>query len=56
MRESQTGFWQTVGGRVDPDEVAELRRFHVDELAMPELDPLNRHLLRDTGLLNGPAG
>jgi 8-oxo-dGTP pyrophosphatase MutT (NUDIX family) len=38
------------------DEVAELRWFHVDELAMLELDPLNRHLLRDTGVLSAPAG
>jgi len=38
------------------DEVAELRWFPVDELATLELDPLNRHLLRDTGLLSSPAG
>lgn len=37
------------------DEVAELRWFPVDELATLELDSLNRHLLRDTGLLSGPA-
>ena len=38
------------------DEVAELRWFPVDELPTLELDSLNRHLLRDTGLLSGPAG
>ena len=38
------------------DEVAELRWFRIDELKMLELDPLNRHLLGDTGLLSGPAG
>lgn len=34
------------------DEVAELRWFRPDELAALEIDPLNRHLLRDTGLLD----
>jgi 8-oxo-dGTP pyrophosphatase MutT (NUDIX family) len=38
------------------DEVAELRWFRVDELALLELDALNRHLLCDTGVLSAPAG
>jgi 8-oxo-dGTP pyrophosphatase MutT (NUDIX family) len=38
------------------DEVAELRWFATEELAGLELDPLNTHLLRDLGLLEGPAG
>jgi 8-oxo-dGTP pyrophosphatase MutT (NUDIX family) len=38
------------------DEVAELRWFHRDEIGELELDPLNRHLLRDVGVLSGPAG
>jgi len=33
------------------DEVAELRWFRPDELGALDLDPLNRHLLRDLGLL-----
>lgn len=33
------------------DEVAELRWFEPEELGGLDLDPLNRHLLRDTGLL-----
>jgi 8-oxo-dGTP pyrophosphatase MutT (NUDIX family) len=33
------------------DEVAELRWFDVAELTGLDLDPLNRHLLRDLGLL-----
>ena len=37
------------------DEVAELRWFHVDELGKLELDPLNRHLLRDVGVLSDAA-
>jgi 8-oxo-dGTP pyrophosphatase MutT (NUDIX family) len=38
------------------DEVAELRWFHRDEIGELELDPLNRHLLQDVGVLSGPAG
>ena len=38
------------------DEVAELRWFHADDLAALEIDPLNQHLLRDIGVLGGPAG
>ena len=33
------------------DEVAELRWFRTDELPALELDPLNRHLLRDVDVL-----
>ena len=33
------------------DEVAELRWFELRELGGLDLDPLNRHLLHDTGLL-----
>jgi 8-oxo-dGTP pyrophosphatase MutT (NUDIX family) len=38
------------------DEVAELRWFHRDEIGELDLDPLNRHLLRDVGVLSGAAG
>lgn len=34
-------------GPVDEGEVAELAWFHPDEIAALDLDPLNRHLLRD---------
>ncbi len=34
------------------DEVAELRWFHGEELDALDLDPLNRHLLGDTGILS----
>ena len=37
------------------DEVADLQWFATDELEKLDLDPLNRQLLGDTGLLNGPA-
>jgi 8-oxo-dGTP pyrophosphatase MutT (NUDIX family) len=37
------------------DEVAELRWFDRDEIGALDLDPLNRHLLRDVGVLTGPA-
>ena len=43
------------GELVGDDEVAELRWFHRDEVGELELDPLNRHLLRDLGLLGDPA-
>ncbi|MDX2378541.1 MAG: NUDIX domain-containing protein [Acidimicrobiia bacterium] len=38
------------------DEVAELRWFRGDEIDKLELDPLNRHLLRDVGVLSGQPG
>jgi 8-oxo-dGTP pyrophosphatase MutT (NUDIX family) len=34
------------------DEVAELRWYRPNELSALDLDPLNRHLLRDTGLIS----
>ena len=37
------------------DEVAELWWFHRHEIGELELDPLNRHLLRDVGVLDDPA-
>jgi 8-oxo-dGTP pyrophosphatase MutT (NUDIX family) len=40
----------TVGG-FDRDEVAELRWFHPDEIGDLDLDPLNRHLLHDAGVI-----
>ena len=39
------------GDLAGDDEVAELRWFRVDEIGALELDPLNRHLLHDTGVL-----
>ncbi len=39
----------------DPDEVHELAWFAPDEIASLDLDPLNRHLLRDAGVI-GDAG
>lgn len=38
-------------GSVDDDEVAELAWFGPDEIAVLDLDPLNRHLLRDAGVI-----
>ena len=38
------------------DEVAELRWFHREDIGRLDLDPLNRHLLRDVGILAEPAG
>jgi 8-oxo-dGTP pyrophosphatase MutT (NUDIX family) len=38
------------------DEVAELRWFRSDEIGELDLDPLNRHLLRDVGVLTSPPG
>lgn len=38
-------------GPVDEHEVAELGWFHPDDVAELELDPLNRHLLRDAGVI-----
>lgn len=35
------------------DEVEELRWFDLDDVGALDLDPLNRHLLRDVGVLNG---
>ena len=37
-------------GPVDAHEVAELAWFHPDEVEALDLDPLNRHLLRDAGV------
>ncbi len=37
------------------DEVAELRWFRRDEIGALDLDPLNRHLLRDVGVLVDPS-
>lgn len=39
-------------GPVDADEVAELRWFAPDRIAELDLDPLNRHLLRDAGVID----
>jgi 8-oxo-dGTP pyrophosphatase MutT (NUDIX family) len=36
---------------VDSDEVAELAWFRPDEIVALDLDPLNRHLLRDAGVI-----
>ncbi len=44
------------GTLVGDDEVAELRWFRSDEIPALDLDPLNRHLLRDVGVLEPPAG
>ena len=38
-------------GPVDADEVAEVAWFVPDEVAALDLDPLNRHLLRDAGVI-----
>lgn len=38
-------------GAIDVDEVAELGWFHPAEIADLDLDPLNRHLLRDAGVI-----
>jgi 8-oxo-dGTP pyrophosphatase MutT (NUDIX family) len=38
-------------GPVDGHEVAELAWFGPDEIAALDLDPLNRHLLRDAGVI-----
>ncbi|MFP5489317.1 MAG: NUDIX domain-containing protein [Acidimicrobiia bacterium] len=38
-------------GEVDADEVAELGWFHLDEIPALDLDALNRHLLRDAGVI-----
>ena len=38
------------------DEVAELRWFRSEDIGRLDLDPLNRHLLRDVGILAEPAG
>lgn len=41
-----------VSGELDGDEeVAELRWFHTDEIGGLDLDPLNRHLLHDAGII-----
>ena len=56
MRESQTALWHTVGGMVDPDETPSDAALREAEEETGLTVRLNRHLLRDTGLLNGPAG
>lgn len=38
-------------GSADPDEVAELGWFLPEEIGELDLDPLNRHLLRDAGVV-----
>jgi 8-oxo-dGTP pyrophosphatase MutT (NUDIX family) len=38
------------------DEVAELCWYRSEEIGQLDLDPLNRHLLRDVGILDEPAG
>lgn len=43
------------GDLAGDDEVAELRWLRLDELGGLMLDPLNRHLLRDLGLLHERA-
>jgi 8-oxo-dGTP pyrophosphatase MutT (NUDIX family) len=39
----------------DDDEVHELRWFHPSEIAALDLDPLNRQLLTDVGVIDPPA-
>ena len=39
------------GELLGDDEVAELRWFPTDEISDLDLDPLNRHLLRDAGVI-----
>lgn len=39
-------------GPVDADEVAAVAWFAPDEIASLDLDPLNRHLLRDAGVID----
>lgn len=38
-------------GEADPDEVAEVAWFRPEEIGALDLDPLNRHLLRDAGVI-----